>query len=89
MTLLPTPRDSAGVHRVDAVCTACDRFAELDLPALVASGYGDQPLVHQPLRCALCGGTGHRIVVSGRSYGMGEVPGVVQKVPFPGNTGNR
>jgi hypothetical protein len=36
---LPTLRDYAGVHRVDAVCTACNHWAQLDLTALVASGH--------------------------------------------------
>jgi hypothetical protein len=76
MSELPTPRDYASVHRVDAVCTACDHWAVLDLPALVAAGHGDVPLVHLPLRCAACGAVGHRVVVSGQSYGLGEGPGV-------------
>jgi len=37
--------------------------AQLDLTALVASGHGDAPLVHLPLR----GAAGHQVVVSGQS----------------------
>jgi hypothetical protein len=43
-----------------------------DLAALVATGQGDLPLVQLPLRCSACGKTGHRIIVSGRSYGYSE-----------------
>ena len=65
---LPTPRDYAGVHRVDAVCTACDHWAMLDLEDLVRRGFGDVPLIRLPLRCAGCGKRGHKVVASGRSY---------------------
>jgi hypothetical protein len=68
MTDLPTPRDYAGIHRVDAVCPACDRWHKLDLIALIQSGHGDVPLVKLPLRCSGCGASGHKIIVSGRSY---------------------
>jgi len=71
----PTARDYSGVHRVDAVCLTCDHWSVLDLPALVAAGYGDVPLIRLPLRCAACGRPGHRVVVSGRGYGFGELPG--------------
>jgi hypothetical protein len=72
---LPTPRKYAGLHRVDAVCSGCNHWNELDLTALVDAGHGDTPLIRLPLRCSACGSTGHRVVVSGRSYGLGEVPG--------------
>ena len=67
---LPIPRHYAGVHRVDAVCTACDHWAQLDLRDLIRRGKGDVPLIRLPLRCAACGKTGHKVVVSGRSYPM-------------------
>jgi hypothetical protein len=37
---LPTAKDYAGIHTVYAVCRdpACDRWAKLDLAALVAAG---------------------------------------------------
>jgi hypothetical protein len=47
-----------------------DRWAELDLAALVAAGHGDVPLIRLPLRSSACGRTGHQIKVSGRSYGL-------------------
>jgi hypothetical protein len=65
---LPTSRTYLGVHRVDAVCTKCDHWRQLDLAALIAAGQGDVPLVKLPLRCSNCGAGGHQIVVSGRSY---------------------
>jgi hypothetical protein len=37
----PTPRDYAGIHTVHAVCPHCERWAKLDLAALVAAGQGD------------------------------------------------
>jgi hypothetical protein len=69
---LPTAKDYAGIHTVFAVCRdpACDRWAKLDLAALVAAGQGDIPLIQLPLRCSACGKTGHEIKVSGRSYGL-------------------
>jgi hypothetical protein len=70
----PTVRGYAGVHRVDAGCQVCDHWSELDLPALLAAGKGDIPLVALPLRCQKCGSTRVEIKVSGRSYPMGEMP---------------
>jgi hypothetical protein len=67
----PTARDYSGVHTVHAVCPRCDRWRELDLAALTAAGQGDIPLVELPLRCSACSQTGHKIIVSGRSYGLG------------------
>jgi hypothetical protein len=69
---LPTARDYVNVHRVDGVCLHCDRWQELDLAAIIAAGQGDLPLIHLPLRCSACGRTGHRVKVSGRSYGLAE-----------------
>ena len=40
----------------------------LDLDDLVRRGLGDVPLIRLPLRRAGCGKTGHKVVVSGRSY---------------------
>jgi hypothetical protein len=68
MGTLPTPRDYAGVHHVDAVCVPCDHWGKLDLVDLIGRGQGDVPLIRLPLRCSRCGKTGHRIVVTGRSY---------------------
>jgi hypothetical protein len=74
MNGLPTPRDYAGIHQVHAVCDHCGRIAQLDLAALVASGQGDVALIRLPLRCRSCGKRGHKIIVSGSSYGVGEAP---------------
>jgi hypothetical protein len=40
----------------------------------VAIGLGNVPLVEFPLRCSACGAVGHRFIVSGKSYGLGEDP---------------
>ena len=64
----------AGVHRVDASCTACDHWAKLDLVDLIRRGLGDVPLIHLPLRCAACGKTEHKAVVSGRAYPSQPIP---------------
>jgi hypothetical protein len=69
---LPTPRAYAGVHRVDAGCVACDRWVALDLGDLIRRGLGDVPLIRLPLRCAKCGRTGHKVVVSGQAYALGS-----------------
>jgi hypothetical protein len=42
---------------------------ELDLVAVIAAGHADVPLIELPLRCSKCGKTGHKVIVSGRSYG--------------------
>jgi hypothetical protein len=75
----PTARDYAGIHTVHAVRRdpACDRWAELDLPAIIAAGQGDVPLIQLPSRCSACGRTGHQIIVSGRSYGYDRPGGRV------------
>jgi hypothetical protein len=69
---LPTAGGYLGVHRDDAVCPHCDRWKELDLAPILAAGQGDVPLIQMPLRCSACGKTGHKIIVSGRSYGYYE-----------------
>jgi hypothetical protein len=72
---LPTARDYAGVHTVHGVCPHCDHIQELDLAALVTTGRGDVPLIELPLRCSACGKTGHRVIVSGKSYGYDRPEG--------------
>jgi hypothetical protein len=49
-----------------------DHWHVLDLGVIVEAGYGDIPLVQLPLRCSACGQTGHKIIISGRSYGLGS-----------------
>ena len=44
-------------HRLDAYCPRCDRWAELDLAAIVAAGYGDRRLPIK-VRCRDCGEVG-------------------------------
>ena len=68
MSDLPTARDYAGIHTVSAYCPACNRFAELDLPGLVAAGHGDVPLVRLALRCSECGQAECEVKVSGKAY---------------------
>ena len=63
---LPTPRDYVGVHTVAAICAGCGRIAALDLPSLIAAGFGHVPLVKLPLKCSACGKRGHKISVSAR-----------------------
>ena len=74
ITSPPTARDYAGVHRVDAVCHACDHWQQLDLAGLIASGHGDIALIELKLRCGQCGARSVGIIVSGQAYPMGEVP---------------
>jgi hypothetical protein len=71
---LPTAKDYSGVHTVHAVCRdpACDHWQELELAAIAAAGHGNVALIRLPLRCSLCGKTGHEIKVIGRSYGLAE-----------------
>jgi len=44
-------------HRLDAYCSRCDRWAELDLTAMVAAGLGDRRLPIT-VRCQECGDRG-------------------------------
>jgi len=48
---LPTPRSIPHGYGVSAWCRACQHTVRLDLPALIAGGHGDVPLIHLPLRC--------------------------------------
>ena len=52
----PTPRDYAGgPHAAHADCSGCQRRATLDLVKLAAGPHALTPLIHLPLRCAVCG----------------------------------
>ena len=44
-------------HRLDAHCPRCDRWAEIDLAAMVAAGLGDRRLPIK-VRCRECGEAG-------------------------------
>jgi hypothetical protein len=65
---LPTPRSIPQGYVVSAWCRACQRTVLLDLPALVAGGHGDVPLIQLPLRCR-CGSDLFGIIVGAISSG--------------------
>ena len=44
-------------HRLDAYCLRCDRWAEIDLAAMVAAGYGE-PRMPIRVRYRICGEVG-------------------------------
>ena len=44
-------------HRLDACCPRCDRWAEIDLAAMVAAGYGARRLPAR-VRCRNCSEVG-------------------------------
>ena len=71
MSAPPTPRNYVGLHRVDATCNACGRWAKLDLQTMIDRGQGDTPLIKLPPRCQH---VGHSITVSGRNYGVCDGP---------------
>jgi len=55
-TDLPTPRTTLASRfvRVLLTCWHCRHQADADLPALLAAGRGDVPLVRLRWRCARC-----------------------------------
>ena len=62
-------------HRLDAYCPRCERWAELDLAAMVSNGLGDRRLPIK-VRCRHCGKVGRlqaRPPVSPRSDSVGWV----------------
>jgi hypothetical protein len=63
---LPTPRSIPQGYA--AWCRACQHTVRLDLPALVAGGHGDVPLIHLPLRCS-CDSDKFGIIVGAVSAG--------------------
>ena len=65
---LPTPRSIPQGYVVSAWCRACQHTVRLDLPALVAGGHGDVPLIHLPLRCR-CGSDQFGVIVGAVSTG--------------------
>jgi hypothetical protein len=46
-------------YTLRAYCATCDRWAELDLPALVTMGKGNTSVTFRA-RCSYCGGTGQK-----------------------------
>ena len=53
---LPTPASQLRNWGAVAVpCNRCRRVVPLNLPAMVARGLGEKPLVELPLRCRTCG----------------------------------
>ncbi len=62
-----------GPHALNVVCNACQHVAEVDVPALIAAGRGDVPLIELRFVCGACGGRNTSIVVSGaKPYWMGR-----------------
>jgi hypothetical protein len=64
-------------HRLDAFCPRCDRWAEIDLAAMVSNGLGDRRLPIK-VRCQDCGGVGRlrvRPPVPTRSGSIGWISG--------------
>lgn len=62
-------------HGLDAYCPHCDRWAELDLAAMVAAGHGARRLPVR-VRCRVCGEVGRlqvRPPVPTRSDSVGWV----------------
>jgi hypothetical protein len=62
-------------HRLDGYCPRCDRCAELDLAAMVATGHGGRRLPIR-VRCRVCGEVGRlqvRPPVPTRSASVGWV----------------
>jgi hypothetical protein len=65
----PTPRTTLRAHyRVTIYCKHCTNSSQLDLPALIAAGYGDTPLLDLRLKCQRCGSFEHdgRVSYAGR-----------------------
>jgi hypothetical protein len=54
---LPTARSTEGAGYVCVLvwCKACRHQAPADLPAIIAAGKGDVPLIQLRFRCANCG----------------------------------
>jgi hypothetical protein len=44
-------------HELHAYCLRCDRWAAIDLPAMIRAGHGERRLPIK-LRCRLCGEAG-------------------------------
>ena len=62
-------------HRLDAYCLRCNRWAEIDLAAMVAAGLGERRLPIR-VRCRDCGELGRlqvRLPVPSRSDSVGWV----------------
>jgi hypothetical protein len=65
----PTPRTTLRAHcRVTIYCKHCTNSSQLDLPPLIAAGYGDTPLLDLRLKCQRCGSREHdgRVSYAGR-----------------------
>lgn len=52
-------------YTVSIYCRRCNHTADLDLPDLIARGYGDRDLDKLRFRCRLCGGRSVGWIVGG------------------------
>jgi hypothetical protein len=53
---------------VAALCLACNRSREIDLPQIAQDGHADTPLIRLPLVCRDCGSREVKVLVAGRAY---------------------
>jgi hypothetical protein len=60
----PTPRTTLRAHCRVIYCKGCNNVSQLDLPALIAAGYGDTPVLDLAMRCSRCGSSEHEGVVA-------------------------
>ena len=49
-------------HTLGLYCVACDRWAEADLPRLVAAGHGGSVITRTHFRCSDCGAAAEKQV---------------------------
>ena len=63
MSPLPTLRQTPPNHTITAFCLSCPHYAALDVPPLIAAGWGDRPAVRLPYRCTACGARGAKLVL--------------------------
>jgi hypothetical protein len=56
-------------YRLSVFCRACGRHVFLDIPTLLASGYGERAVVGLPVRCQVCGGRGELSILWDPSRG--------------------
>jgi hypothetical protein len=70
---LPTPRSMARTgFRVHVWCKSCRHAKDADLPALIADGRGDVPLVQMRWRYGNCGSRLTEFIVGGSHMRPGK-----------------